>query len=94
MQLDAEVLFIGGGPTALSVICRCTFENDEFRNKFKVVEPSGLWMAKWRQQFAAQEIQFLRSPVIYHPHRRDEALFEYAESARQKSFEFSDTQLT
>jgi hypothetical protein len=37
------------------------------REDIMVVDPSGTWMQRWKQQFAAFRIERLRSPSFFHP---------------------------
>lgn len=61
-----RVLLVGAGPAGLAVATalRCHGLGDEV----EVVDPTGGWMVRWHERFAAQDIPHLRSPAVHHPH--------------------------
>lgn len=66
--------------SSLSLSSRRT-KSTKSKKRVCVVDPSGKWMAAWKENFDTLEIQFLRSPVLAHPDAFDEhALLAYCVS--------------
>lgn len=78
MKIDLAV--IGAGPHALTLVAHLLQKRQSIKGKFAVFDPSGSWLSRWKQQFAALEIPHLRSPAVHHPHPNPFALRKFAES--------------
>lgn len=71
-----EVLIVGAGPAGLAAAVALSCHG--LAERLRIVDPSGAWLAAWRQRFAAQDIPMLRSPAVHHPHPDPFALIEHA----------------
>ena len=78
-QLQTDIAVIGAGPQALTLVTHVLQKKAKLRDRIQVFDPSGTWMTQWQQQFAAQEIQELRSPAVHHPDPNAHALRTFAE---------------
>lgn len=58
---------IGAGVQALTLTTHLLQKSAKHYPKFLVFDPSQTWMNQWQQQFAAQQIPYLRSPAVHHP---------------------------
>ena len=65
-QLQADIAVIGAGLQALTLVTHVLQKKAKLRDRLRAADPSGVWMARWHQQFAPQEIPELRSPVVHH----------------------------
>ncbi len=74
-----DLAIIGAGPHALTLVTHLLQKRQKLRGKFRVFDPSGQWMQRWREQFAAQEIEHLRSPAVHHPDSLPSALRNFAQ---------------
>jgi len=74
-----DLAIIGAGPHALTLVTHLLQKRQKLRGKFRVFDPSGQWMSRWREQFAAQEIEHLRSPAVHHPDPLPSALRNFAQ---------------
>ncbi|MEM9772519.1 MAG: FAD/NAD(P)-binding protein [Cyanobacteria bacterium P01_D01_bin.73] len=83
-QLQTDIAVIGAGPQALTLVTHVLQKKAKLRDRIKVFDPSGTWMTHWQQQFAAQEIPELRSPVVHHPDPNAYALRTFAERRPQE----------
>lgn len=79
VQQQTDIAIIGAGPQALTLMTHILQKKAALRNRIQVFDPSGTWMTQWQQQFAAQEIQELRSPAVHHPDPNAHALRTFAE---------------
>ena len=79
VQLKTDIAVIGAGPQALTLVTHVLQKKAKLRDRIQVFDPSGTWMAQWQQQFAAQEISELRSPVVHHPDPNAHALRSFAD---------------
>lgn len=72
-----RTVVVGAGPGAMSVVLalQCRGLDDAPL----VLDPSGGWLVRWRERFAAQGIPNLRSPAVHHPHPDAFALLRRAE---------------
>ena len=70
---------IGAGPHALTLVTHLLQKRQTMQGKFLVFDPSGRWMSRPYQQFAALEIPHLRSPAVHHPDPNHFALRKFAE---------------
>lgn len=75
-----DLAIIGAGPHALTLVTHLLQKRQTMRGRFLVFDPSGKWMSRWQQQFAALEIPHLRSPAVHHPDPNPFALRKFAES--------------
>ena len=66
-QRQTDIAIIGAGPQALTLVTHTLQKKDKLRSRIQIFDPSGTWMTRWHQQFAAQEIPQLRSPAVHHP---------------------------
>lgn len=78
-QSQTDIAVIGAGPQALTLVTHALQKKAKLRDLIQVFDPSGTWMSQWQQQFAAQEIQELRSPAVHHPDPNAHALRTFAE---------------
>ncbi|MEL6384143.1 MAG: FAD/NAD(P)-binding protein [Cyanobacteria bacterium J06626_18] len=78
-QRQTDIVVIGAGPQALTLVTHILQKKATLRNRIQVFDPSGTWMTQWHQQFAAQEIPELRSPAVHHPDPNSHALRTFAE---------------
>ena len=79
VQSQTDIAVIGAGPQALTLVTHILQKKAKLRDRIQVFDPSGTWMTQWQQQFAAQEIQELRSPAVHHPDPNAHALRTFAE---------------
>ncbi|MDB9332882.1 FAD/NAD(P)-binding protein [Nodularia spumigena CS-591/04] len=83
-QIDLAI--IGAGPHALTLVTHLLQKRQTMRGRFLVFDPSGTWMSRWQQQFAALDILHLRSPAVHHPDPNPFALRKFAESRPDELF--------
>lgn len=81
-----DLAIIGAGPHALTLVTHLLQKRQTMRGRFLVFDPSGIWMSRWRSQFAALEIPHLRSPAVHHPDPNHFALRKFAESRPNELF--------
>jgi FAD-NAD(P)-binding len=86
LELQTDIAIIGAGPQALTLTTHLLQKGQRRSPKFTVIDPSGTWMERWHQQFAAQDISYLRSPIVHHPDPNSQALRTFAESRTQELF--------
>lgn len=67
MTVEVETLVVGAGPHALTVVAEWVLGRPDRAADICVVDPAGCWMQVWRDQFARQRIEHLRSPGVHHP---------------------------
>ena len=102
MNNRIDLAVIGAGPQALTLVTHLLQKKRSLRHRIQVFDPSGTWMTQWRQQFAAQEISYLRSPGVHHPdpkttlfsfaeHRQDELHLPYNRPGTQLFLDFCET---
>jgi cation diffusion facilitator CzcD-associated flavoprotein CzcO len=75
-----DLAIVGGGPQALTLVTHLLQKRKTMRGRIKVFDPSGKWLHQWQQQFRAQHISHLRSPVVHHPAPNPYDLRRFAES--------------
>ncbi|AFY47647.1 hypothetical protein Nos7524_1781 [Nostoc sp. PCC 7524] len=81
-----DLAIIGAGPHALTFVTHLLQKRPKMQGRFLVFDPSGRWLNRWQQQFAALEIPHLRSPAVHHPDPNPFALRKFAESRPQELF--------
>ncbi|MCC5604670.1 FAD/NAD(P)-binding protein [Nostoc favosum] len=81
-----DLAIVGAGPHALTLTTHLLQKRQSIRGKFSVFDPSGRWMSRWKQQFAALEIPHLRSPAVHHPDPNPFALRKFAQSRPHELF--------
>jgi len=86
MTNNIDLAIVGAGPHALTLTTHLLRKRQSFRGKFSVFDPSGMWISRWKQQFAALEIPHLRSPAVHHPDPNAFALRKFAESRPHELF--------
>lgn len=86
LDLHTDIAIIGAGPQALTLTTHLLQKGRRRSPQFVVIDPSGTWMQRWHQQFAAQDISYLRSPAAHHPDPNPYALRSFAESRQQELF--------
>lgn len=86
MELQTDIVIIGAGPQALTLATHLLQKGQRRSPKFTVIDPSGVWMQRWHQQFAAQDISYLRSPAAHHPDPNPYALRNFATSRSHELF--------
>jgi cation diffusion facilitator CzcD-associated flavoprotein CzcO len=75
-----DLALIGAGPHALTVAAHILKKRNSLRDKMLAFDPSGEWVSQWRRQFAALEIEHLRSPAVHHPAPNPYELRRFAEN--------------
>jgi len=75
-----DTAIVGAGPHGLTLLTHLLQKNKKMRRKMLVFDPSGSWMTRWQEQFAALEIPHLRSPAVHHPDPDPFALRRFAAS--------------
>jgi cation diffusion facilitator CzcD-associated flavoprotein CzcO len=86
LDLHTDIAIIGAGPQALTLTTHLLQKGRYRSPQFVVIDPSGTWMQRWHQQFAAQDISYLRSPIVHHPDPNSQALRAFAESRHRELF--------
>jgi cation diffusion facilitator CzcD-associated flavoprotein CzcO len=81
-----DLAIIGAGPHSLTFITHLLQKRPKMKGRFLVFDPSGRWLSRWQQQFAALDIPHLRSPAVHHPDPNPFALRKFAESRSQELF--------
>ncbi|NJN31236.1 MAG: lysine N(6)-hydroxylase/L-ornithine N(5)-oxygenase family protein [Synechococcales cyanobacterium RM1_1_8] len=81
-----KLAVIGAGPQGLTLLTHLLQKRPQLRGQFRVFDPSGQWMQRWREQFAAQEIEHLRSPAVHHPDPHPGALRNFAEGRESELY--------
>ncbi|MBW4506947.1 MAG: lysine N(6)-hydroxylase/L-ornithine N(5)-oxygenase family protein [Scytonematopsis contorta HA4267-MV1] len=81
-----SLAIIGAGPHALTLVTHLLQKRCKMRGRFVVFDPSGQWMSRCEQQFAAFDIPHLRSPAVHHPDPNRFALRKFAESRASELF--------
>ena len=94
-QLQTDIAVIGAGPQALTLVTHLLQKNRRMRERlsaggspgFQVFDPSGAWLTQWHRQFAAQEIQHLRSPAVHHPDCNPHSLRTFASNRSNELYD-------
>jgi hypothetical protein len=86
MTKRIDLAIVGAGPHALTLTTHLLQKRQSIRGRFSVFDPGGVWMSRWKQQFAALEIPHLRSPAVHHPDPNPFALRKFAESRPHELF--------
>lgn len=86
MDLQTNIAIIGAGPQALTLSTHLLQKGRRKSPEFVVIDPSETWMQRWHQQFTAQDISYLRSPIVHHPDPNSQALRAFAESRHRELF--------
>ncbi|RAM53376.1 MAG: FAD-dependent oxidoreductase [Hapalosiphonaceae cyanobacterium JJU2] len=86
LPTKTDLAIIGAGPHALTLVTHLLQKRQTMWGKFLVFDPSGMWMSRWKNQFAALEIPHLRSPAVHHPDPNPFALRKFAESRPHEFF--------
>ncbi|MBO3457416.1 lysine N(6)-hydroxylase/L-ornithine N(5)-oxygenase family protein [Aetokthonos hydrillicola Thurmond2011] len=86
MTKKIDLAIVGAGPHALTLITHLLQKRQSMRTRFSVFDSSGMWMSRWKRQFAALEIPHLRSPAVHHPDPNPFALRKFAESRPRELF--------
>ena len=81
-----DIAIIGAGVQALTLTTHLLQKSAKHYHKFLVFDPSQTWMSQWQQQFAAQQIPYLRSPAVHHPDPNPHQLRTFAESRHNELF--------
>lgn len=85
MNHRIDIAIIGAGPQALTLVTHLLQKKPALKSRLQIFDPSGTWMVQWRQQFAAQEIPYLRSPGVHHPDVK-ETLFNFADHRQEELY--------
>ncbi|MBW4649415.1 MAG: lysine N(6)-hydroxylase/L-ornithine N(5)-oxygenase family protein [Kastovskya adunca ATA6-11-RM4] len=83
---QTDIAIIGAGSQALTLVAHLLQKRSSLNNKFVTIDPSGKWMSRWQQQFAALKIPHLRSPAVHHPDPNPYALRRFAEGRSDELF--------
>ncbi|BAZ49340.1 hypothetical protein NIES4103_19520 [Nostoc sp. NIES-4103] len=86
MTKNIDLAIVGAGPHALTLTTHLLQKRQSIRGKISIFDPSGRWMSRWKQQFAALEIPHLRSPAVHHPDPNPFALRKFAQSRPRELF--------
>ena len=81
-----DLAIIGAGVQALTLTTHLLQKSVKHYRKFLVFDPSQTWMSQWQNQFAAQQIPYLRSPAVHHPDPNPHQLRAFAEHRRNELF--------
>lgn len=81
-----DIAIIGAGVQALTLTTHLLQKSPKHYRKFLVFDPAGTWMSQWHQQFAAQQIPYLRSPAVHHPDPNPHQLRTFAETRHNELF--------
>lgn len=81
-----DLAIIGAGVQALTLTTHLLQKSAKHYSKFLVFDPSQTWMSQWQQQFAAQQIPYLRSPAVHHPDPNPHQLRTFAENRHSELF--------
>ncbi len=81
-----DLAIIGAGVQALTLTTHLLQKSAKHYHKFLVFDPSQTWMSQWQQQFAAQQIPYLRSPAVHHPDPNPHQLRTFAENRHNELF--------
>jgi cation diffusion facilitator CzcD-associated flavoprotein CzcO len=81
-----DIAIIGAGVQALTLTTHLLQKSAKHYSKFIVFDSAGTWMNQWQQQFAAQQIPYLRSPAVHHPDPNPHQLRTFAETRANELF--------
>ena len=81
-----DIAVIGAGPQALTLAAHLLQKRKSWGDRFRVFDPSGVWLSQWRHQFAALEIPHLRSPAVHNPASNPFALRDFAQTHPQELY--------
>jgi len=81
-----DLAIIGAGVQALTLTTHLLQKSAKHYHKLLVFDPSQAWMNQWQQQFAAQQIPYLRSPAVHHPDPNPHQLRTFAERRHSELF--------
>lgn len=59
---------VGAGPQSLALLLTLLDRDPTWRDRVTVIDPSGCWLATWRDRFRRHRIDRLRSAGVHHPH--------------------------
>ncbi|MCC5953224.1 MAG: SidA/IucD/PvdA family monooxygenase [Acidimicrobiia bacterium] len=76
--MEHRIVIVGAGPAALATVAMLAHRSPDALADTTVIDPTGTWLARWRHQLAAQEVDHLRSPVVHHPHPEPYELLRFA----------------
>lgn len=79
----AELVIAGSGPQSLTLCCLLVQKRPRWRQRLRVLDPSGTWLARWHAQMGRLEIPWLRSPSPHHPHPNPHALRRFAQERQR-----------
>ncbi|NEO30042.1 MAG: lysine N(6)-hydroxylase/L-ornithine N(5)-oxygenase family protein [Symploca sp. SIO3C6] len=81
-----DLAIVGAGVQALTLTTHLLQKSAKHYHKFLVFDPSRTWLSQWQQQFAAQQIPYLRSPAVHHPDPNPHQLRTFAEHRYNELF--------
>ncbi len=81
-----DLAIIGAGIQGLTLSTHLLQKSAKHYSKFLVFDPSQTWLSQWLQQFAAQQIPYLRSPAVHHPDPNPHQLRTFAEHRHSELF--------
>lgn len=81
-----DLAIVGAGVQALTLTTHLLQKSAKHYRKFLVFDPSQTWLSQWQQQFAAQQIPYLRSPAVHHPDPNPHQLRTFAEHRHSELF--------
>lgn len=83
---NIDLAIIGAGVQSLTLTTHLLQKSGKHYHKFLVFDPSQTWLSQWQQQFAAQQIPYLRSPAVHHPDPNPHQLRTFAEKRHNELF--------
>jgi hypothetical protein len=63
-----KLAIVGAGPQSMALVLTLLERNPTWRERVTVIDPSGCWLASWRDRFRRHDIDRLRSAAVHHPH--------------------------
>ncbi len=81
-----DLAIVGAGVQALTLTTHLLQKSAKHYSKVLVFDPTQTWLSQWQQQFAAQQIPYLRSPAVHHPDPDSYQLRAFAEHRRNEFF--------
>ncbi len=81
-----DLAIIGAGVQSLTLTTSLLQKSEKYYHKFLVFDSTQTWLTQWQQQFAAQQIPYLRSPAVHHPDPNPHQLRNFAEHRHHELF--------
>ena len=81
-----DLAIIGAGVQSLTLTTYLLQKSAKYYHKFLVFDSTPTWLSQWHQQFAAQQIPYLRSPAVHHPDPNPHQLRNFAKHRHHELF--------